>query len=899
MNSLSPTKKILRATLVSFSLFSFVYDASAATEVINPRTNNWTTNTSYKPTLDTITNSSMFTSVPGCTNITNKIQKSIGSILTTSPDKLIDISESFKESIGDNVTTTDRDVGDSLKTILRATEDEKFRAECIDGIGYQLAKKQLSDITQKTLNWTAKGYDGDPLFVRNPSAFYQDISNKEVLQSAKLYGGQGNSTDYPFGKTFARSAVSATKAENNVEESLKSDLRQSLSGGSSLDEYSRDFSVGGWNGWLALTQKPQNNPLGFTMLASQYTAEQSAEKIQNQKDELNQNNGFLSQKRCVELYPTPSNPTGAIGGAQGAYTTGNGACKTYETITPGSVIAEQVVTALTSPIRQLELADGVNESLGGVFSRLLNQLGLQGLVGLSSFGSGGAGWTEVGGSGFGSNSTRSTTSGSFGSLFSGASDEDTILSVQKGEGWWDSDDTFDLTKNLGNSYIRTEAENLGPWDAKNNKPELVAGVGTKNTYYIVSTAGNTELSEPAECFPVQYAGGGTSNCWGRGDAVFFDGESWVSAKYINGVNAKSGFKNAKTGKKIQVIDKKGVIQIQHDYIKAVKASQKELPKIMPAIGALDYCIPGPNPSWYESAELAGEALAGYIGGISLDPNTLQIVAPAPGQYKTLYFGTKPWKQLSPTKFENLFETYFSIDPNQFASAFMTSFKSNAFGGGSSGFTGDIVGDIVGSIFGGNSGPSASDIAFQQAFAEAQGILEEQKAITIDGMISILGQYKEAIDAVYGQGSPMTTELLIDPVTENATKNPAYLPMSLSGIAITKNIRIYDLNIEQADKDYRDLIDEGVSNIYKLNIIKERVDKIIKAAQARRAREVGVPIPAECLANETITYLSDGTKRTTLDGFNTNTSDDTWNGIFDGVTGVTGTPNTGVINGVAQ
>ena len=178
MNSLSPTKKILRATLVSFSLFSFVYDASAATEVINPRTNNWTTNTSYKPTLDTITNSSMFTSVPGCTNITNKIQKSIGSILTTSPDKLIDISESFKESIGDNVTTTDRDVGESLKTILRATEDEKFRAECIDGIGYQLAKKQLSDITQKTLNWTAKGYDGDPLFVRNPSACYQDISNK-------------------------------------------------------------------------------------------------------------------------------------------------------------------------------------------------------------------------------------------------------------------------------------------------------------------------------------------------------------------------------------------------------------------------------------------------------------------------------------------------------------------------------------------------------------------------------------------------------------------------------------------------------------------------------------------------------------------------------------------------
>ena len=45
------------------------------------------------------------------------------------------------------------------------------------------------------------------------------------------------------------------------------------------------------------------------------------------------------------------------------------------------------------------------------------------------------------------------------------------------------------------------------------------------------------------------------------------------------------------------ITKKGIIQIEHDYIKAAKESVLVLDKVVPAIGKLDYCIPGPNPNW--------------------------------------------------------------------------------------------------------------------------------------------------------------------------------------------------------------------------------------------------------------------------------------------------------------
>ena len=52
----------------------------------------------------------------------------------------------------------------------------------------------------------------------------------------------------------------------------------------------------------------------------------------------------------------------------------------------------------------------------------------------------------------------------------------------------------------------------GTWNASTNTPTLVSSVGVKNTYYIVSTAGNTTLD-------------GISN-WAVGDWVIFNGTVW-------------------------------------------------------------------------------------------------------------------------------------------------------------------------------------------------------------------------------------------------------------------------------------------------------------------------------------------------------------------------------------
>lgn len=63
---------------------------------------------------------------------------------------------------------------------------------------------------------------------------------------------------------------------------------------------------------------------------------------------------------------------------------------------------------------------------------------------------------------------------------------------------------------------------LGTWNAATNNPTLTSGVGTKNTYYVVSTAGTTLLDG--------------INLWSVGDWAIFNGTVWEK---INGGSTES------------------------------------------------------------------------------------------------------------------------------------------------------------------------------------------------------------------------------------------------------------------------------------------------------------------------------------------------------------------------
>lgn len=66
-------------------------------------------------------------------------------------------------------------------------------------------------------------------------------------------------------------------------------------------------------------------------------------------------------------------------------------------------------------------------------------------------------------------------------------------------------------------------EYQGTWDANINDPPLASGVGTKNHYYVVSVAGNTNLDGEAD--------------WGVGDFVIFNGTTWQKIDGSDAVTA--------------------------------------------------------------------------------------------------------------------------------------------------------------------------------------------------------------------------------------------------------------------------------------------------------------------------------------------------------------------------
>ncbi|MBP6060677.1 MAG: hypothetical protein KA515_01575, partial [Candidatus Pacebacteria bacterium] len=297
------------------------------------------------------------------------------------------------------------------------------------------ARILINKITQNTINWINVGYHGNPFYIENAESFFKDIIKFEIRNFVDVYAY--NKLKYPFGKQFALNVIDSyqKKTEENVAYTLSSISNDQAF----MDSYRNDFSVGGWNGFLINTQYPQNNYIGFNMMASEELARRLDGTVQNKaqqiQDTLQKSQGFLSPKLCMDTKKDASGkdvPTGynnaknefqqpnwtsskeykafdeahpdkcdsgnvaadAIcdkkwnddhDAAQAAWSVTN-TCKNLAVTTPGGVVGNQIKTALESKFHQAELAAALGNSFASVFDALLNSLmkktgnGLKGLL---------------------------------------------------------------------------------------------------------------------------------------------------------------------------------------------------------------------------------------------------------------------------------------------------------------------------------------------------------------------------------------------------------------------------------------------------------------------------------------------------------------------------------------
>ena len=768
----------------ALSLLSVTKKAEAASD---------SSSSNYTFNLSNIMNSGLLNAVIGCTGITDKLGKLVNSIF--SPQDNVDPDTTDGSATSDTIPVEEASaaaVRKAAEETAKTTKGQKTTSECFNGIAFYLAKKQLADITQKTVNWINSGYNGSAFFVKNQDSFFQNVSNSTLSQLLAPFA-QDSEGNYPFGKDLARSVI--VGARNNAQDMLKTTIPAQ-----DATDFSRSFNNGGWSQWLNVTQNPGNNPLGFSAGASDLISNGVNSAISKVDKELTQNGGFLSDKRCVKYEEPPAPATDEDGflvsPPDQAQTPSK--CAKWETVTPGSIIASKAANAVGSPERQLEMANDINSSLSQVFSALIDSLanwGLSSLTGSSykdetnpyDFGS--EGLNAI------SNDLGKSTTGSYYDV--NGDNVSPLISVSEGSGWSNSDgQKLDLVKDLADSCVYND----------NTKAyELHAGpIIPTQLSYIEAIKGNPKVADPTS-FSYEPAkpltpNGSFTYTVGGGNVVIGNGGSIT----VDGRNSGQ-FKL-----KLPGID---------------EGSEGQLKYIMPALGSLDYCIPGPNPNWATSTKMSLNAMTSYLQDIYINSSGKTVYPKYTNYINKFNDPLKPWLQLNRPMITANVSTDFVRNGMEDWEAENSSWMSLD----SVGLTG-IVDTVV--CWFRNCKSNATRQAEAMAAAakqleNARGTLDATVKNQIDSMNEQFKVYNSFYEQTYGYNSPMLKQDYYGYDTYyNQGPNSQYLPMGIAGLEMTRNMGVYATNVDDSILEYNNLVTKSISNVYQLRQIKSKIEALM-------------------------------------------------------------------------
>lgn len=298
--------------------------------------------------------------------------------------------------------------------IQELLEQEKFRTECLDSIKISIAKSLLDRGTAEMVSLIQTGDFGNPLYVTDGKQWLQQVQNRTIIDvfAADIRAREnGQELSNPYALGTIKNVLSQNRSSsfqertrftlgdvlhnvqnrygtNNGVNNTKADKDLAVK------KFNDDFKEGGWEGWLALTQNPQNNPIGYAIL----TQEELEKKSQEQEKALiaENSNQLLSKKVCVSyideegktvnkksLKVNPNDPK---------------TCLKSEVVTPGLLITERMKWFTTSDIRQLELADKFNSSISQILTASVNKIAQVGLDAITKKTA--SGWDSGGFSGF-------------------------------------------------------------------------------------------------------------------------------------------------------------------------------------------------------------------------------------------------------------------------------------------------------------------------------------------------------------------------------------------------------------------------------------------------------------------------------------------------------------------
>lgn len=250
---------------------------------------------------------------------------------------------------------------------------EGFAGIGLDGLAWVLAKQALRGITADTVKWINSGFEGNPAYVTNPEQLFTNVADNTFISVLGNSGGLFNKICTPF-RLQLRNALVANYLQQNL-------YGQCTISGAIRDytAFTQDFSQGGWEGWFSMTQNMQNNPYGAYLASKNELDISIANNTNRYQKQLDYGRGILSFESCSN---SPSNFIGPLQPGEAPPS-----LEKCTTVTPGSVIADQLGNALGEGVKSLEAADEINEIIGALLTQAIKAVtggiagGLRGLSG--------------------------------------------------------------------------------------------------------------------------------------------------------------------------------------------------------------------------------------------------------------------------------------------------------------------------------------------------------------------------------------------------------------------------------------------------------------------------------------------------------------------------------------
>jgi hypothetical protein len=281
--------------------------------------------------------------------------------------------------VGGVVTTAGASTVTAAATTIQSTI-----LTALNGLAWTIAKMTVQSLTRSVVNWINSGFQGSPAFVSD-------------LNENLKYLGDAVADDFIAHLDQTVQDTTGFNITSPFQDQLNQKLREEYYRTTSswglnytLPQQSTDpkafingdFNKGGFNAYLSASQNQANNPFGAYMQASDQLWSQVGKAAQQRKMELDWGKGFLPWRGNCNT--TPGIAGGAVSLSQ------KEKCPLNAVRTPGAVIEAQLENSLGSGVRQLELADSINEIVGALIGQLVNQvLGAGGLLGTSQPSSGG------------------------------------------------------------------------------------------------------------------------------------------------------------------------------------------------------------------------------------------------------------------------------------------------------------------------------------------------------------------------------------------------------------------------------------------------------------------------------------------------------------------------------